>query len=572
MVVQNSDISEVFEQIADLMEIKGDNPFKIRAYRNAARTIGGMPHSVADMVTQGEDLSTITGIGKALAQKMEEIVATGTHSLLHKLKEELPADLLLMLKIPTLGPKRVKALHSKLGITTLEELELAARAGKIRTLDGFGVKTEQGIRAELERLQTTEQRLKLVVAEQIATVLTGYLKELPGLSDIEVAGSYRRRKETVGDLDILVARDREAPIMDHFTTYQEVERILMKGETKSSVVLRSGLQVDLRVVPHRSFGAALQYFTGSQTHNIAIRSRAQKMKLKVNEYGVFKGEEQIAGRSEEDVYTALGLPYIEPELRENRGEIEAALDNRLPRLVSLPDIQGELHSHTTYSDGLCSITEMALAAQARGYEYLAITDHSQRLTIAHGLTVPRLRQQLQEIDYLADKMKGIVLLKGIEVDILDDGSLDLPDEILRELDIVIGAVHSKFKLPLSQQTERIIKAMDNPLLHIIAHPSGRLINERAPYDVDMDKIITAARDRGCFLELNAYPDRLDLNDIYCKAAKEMGVKIAISTDAHSLRDLDNIRYGLGQARRGWLEPEDVLNTHNLENLTKLLQR
>jgi DNA polymerase (family 10) len=389
---------------------------------------------------------------------------------------------------------------------------------------------------------------------------------------VAAAGSFRRCRETVGDIDILVTAGAESPVMERFTNFEEARQVLARGETKSSLVLRSGLQVDLRRVAPESFGAALQYFTGSQAHNIAVRGLGRLRGLKINEYGVFEGEKKIAGGTEESVYRALGLAWIPPELREDRGEIEAAREGRLPELVEAADIQGELHSHTVATDGRNSLEEMALGAKRRGLKYLAVTDHSQYLKMVGGLDERRLQAQIEEIDRLNAKLKGIRLLKGIEVEILEDGSLDLPDSVLKQLDIVIGSIHNRFRLPVRQQTERILRAMDHRFFSILGHPSGRLINEREPYAIDMAAVIQKAGERGCFLELNASPQRLDLTDIYCQMAKEAGVLVAINTDAHSVEDFGQLIYGVGQARRGWLEKKDVLNARPLKELTRLLKR
>ncbi len=571
MAVHNTDIAEIFSQVADLLEIDGANPFRVRAYRNAARTIASLPQTVADMVREEKDLTELPGIGKDLAQKIEEIVKTGTLSNLKELEAHIPPQLSRLMKMPGLGPKRVHLLHEKLGITTLEELKMVAEKGKISQLRGFGKKIEQMILEEMGQVKKGE-RIKLIVAEEIAKGIIDYLKKIEGLRQIEVAGSYRRRKETVADLDILVTSRKDAKVMDHFVNYENIEKVLSRGETRSSVQLRSGVQMDLRVVPEASYGAALYYFTGSKAHNIAVRTLGVKKGLKINEYGVFKGTKRIAGRREEEVFDAVNLPFIEPELRENWGEIEAAQRRQLPKLITIKDIRGDFHTHTKATDGHNSLEEMAEAARVRGYEYLAITDHSKRVTMAHGFDAKRLTQRIKEIDRLNTKLKGFLLLKSVEVDILKDGSLDLPDEILKELDLTVCSVHYHFNLSRKDQTERIIRAMDNPYFHILAHPTGRLINERNPYDVDMERLMEAARQRGCFLELNGHPDRLDLSDVHTKMAKDMGIKVVISTDAHRTTDLDYMRFGIGQARRGWLEREDVLNTRSWDELKRLLKR
>jgi DNA polymerase (family 10) len=571
MAVHNADIAAIFEEIADLLEIQGENPFRIRAYRNAARQMESLGVPVADMVARGEDLTELPGIGEDLAAKIKEIVETGKCQALEKLHKQLPATISTLLKIPGLGPKRVKALYQQLAIKSLAQLRRAVREGRIRDLAGFGEKTEASIRAALEQHAEEARRFKLAVAAQYAEPLAAYLKQSRNVKQVEIAGSYRRCKETVGDLDILATTTGASDVMERFTAYEEVRDVLARGETRATVMLHCGLQVDLRVVPAESFGAALHYFTGSKAHNIAIRKLGQQRKLKINEYGVFRGATRLGGAREEEVFAAVGLPWIPPELREDHGEIEAARAGKLPKLVELSDLKGDLHAHTRATDGHNSLEEMAEAAKRHGLEYLAITEHSRRLTVAHGLDPRRLRRQMQDIDRLNSKLRGITLLKGIEVDILEDGRLDLPDEVLAECDIVVGAVHSQFTLSRARQTQRILRAMDHPYFTILAHPSGRLIGAREAYDVDMLSIIRHARARGCFLELNAHPERLDLLDVHCQTAREEGVLIAVSTDAHSVRDFANLKYGVGQARRGWLEKRDVLNTRGLAELRRLLR-
>lgn len=572
MPIHNADIAAIFEEIADLLEIQGANPFRIRAYRNAARTLGELSQDVRMLVEKGDDLKRLPGIGDDLSAKIREIVATGRCSLLERLRTELPPAVTELLKIPGLGPKRVKALHRDLEVQTVEQLYRAARDGRIRALPGFGEKTELNILQAVEAHVSQARRFKLAVAAQYAEALRASLAAVPGVKQVTIAGSFRRMRETVGDLDILVTAKPDSPVMQRFTAYDEVVEVLSAGAKRASAMLKCGLQVDLRVVAEESYGAALQYFTGSKAHNIAIRRIAQKHGLKVNEYGVYRGEARIAGENEESVYRAVGLPYIPPELREDRGEIEAAHAGRLPQLVELADLRGDLHVHTRATDGRNTLREMALAAQAQGFEYLAITEHSRRLTVAHGLDPLRLARQCDEIDALNEQLTGIALLKGIEVDILEDGSLDLPDNVLARLDLVVGAVHSKFDLSRARQTERILRAMEHPRFTLLAHPTGRLIEKREPYDVDMLRIIRQAKNRGCFLELNAHPERLDLLDTYCQMAKEEGVLISINSDAHSTFDFANLRFGVGQARRGWLGKQDVLNTRPLAELRTLIKR
>jgi len=572
MPIGNSNIADIFDQIADYLEIEGENPFKIRAYRNASRTIRGLGPELRDMLASGQELTELPGIGKELAAKIVEILETGTAQALEKLKQKVPAGVIEMLQVPNLGPKRVSALYHELKIESLPALKDAAEAGRVRGLAGFGAKIEQHIRKALNVLARRPARVGIAAADLQVERLAAYLRQVPGVAAVAVAGSFRRCRETVGDIDILVTAGEDSPVMERFAGFEGVQQVLARGETKSSLVLRSGLQVDLRRVAPESFGAALQYFTGSQAHNIAVRGLGRQRGLKINEYGVFEGEKRIAGETEESVYLALDLAWIPPELREDRGEIEAAREGRLPELVEAADIQGELHAHTTATDGRNSLEEMALGAKRRGLKYLAVTDHSQYLKMVGGLDERRLQAQIEDIDRLNAKLKGIRLLKGIEAEILEDGSLDLPDSVLKELDIVIGSIHNRFRLPVRQQTERILRAMDHRFFSILGHPSGRLINEREPYAVDMTAVIQKAAERGCFLELNANPQRLDLTDIYCQMAKAAGVLVAINTDAHSVEDFGQLVYGVGQARRGWLEKKDVLNTRPLKELTRLLKR
>lgn len=572
MPKHNADIAVIFEEIADLLEIQGANPFRIRAYRNAARVVGELPQEVSRLLEKGEDLTQLPGIGDDLAGKIKEIADSGHCSLLDRLHTELPPAITELLKIPGLGPKRVKALYHDLDVQTIEQLYRAARDGRIRALPGFGEKTENNILQAIEAHANQTQRFKLAMAAQYADALEKFLAAIPGVTKVTPAGSYRRMRETVGDLDILVAASAPNPVMQSFIAYDEVAEILSAGVTRASVILKCGMQVDLRVVKEASYGAALHYFTGSKSHNIALRRMAQKSGLKINEYGVFRDKIRIAGETEASVYAAVGLSYIPPELRENRGEIAIAKAGKLPRLVEQKDLRGDLHVHTKATDGHNTLREMALAGLSNGFEYLAITEHSRRLAFAHGLDTLRLAQQCDEIDQLNAELKGITLLKSIEVDILEDGSLDLPDSALAQLDMVVGAVHSNFNLSRAKQTERILRAMQHPYFTLLAHPTGRLIQRRAPYDVDMLRIIREAKNRGCFLELNAHPERLDLLDTYCRMAKEEGVLISINSDAHSIYDFSNLRFGIGQARRGWLEKHDVLNTRSLKELRGLISR
>lgn len=571
MTMQNQDIAERFEELADYLEIKGENPFKIRAYRNAARTISDYGSELSRELSDGRDITEIPGIGKEIAAKIVSMVETGHLPILEKLKAEFPSDLPRLLKLPGLGPKRVKILLDQLKISGLDDLMKAAKAGKIQELPGFGVKMEKSLlEAATKHLDTTVRHLRARVVGQVDEIIR-LLEKVPGVRRVEAAGSYRRGKDTVGDLDFLVVTENTQEVMDVFTGIKDVERVLARGETKGSILLKNTVQADLRLVEEKSFGAALHYFTGSKAHNISTRRRAQQMGLKQNEYGIFKDDTYIAGKTEEDVFAALKLPWIPPELREDTGEIEAAEKGILPELIVENDLKGDLHNHTTWSDGSASIKEMATKAGSMGWKYLAITDHSKRLTVANGLDAARLEKQMEEIDRINESGPGIKILKGSEVDILEDGSLDLPDSILKQLDVVILSVHSKFNLDREKQTMRICKALDHPYISFLAHPTGRLLLERDPFDVDMDRVLEHIRDRGCFVELNAHPMRLDLNEIHVRKAKMLGIPIVINNDAHGFADFQHHRHGTCQARRGWLEKGDVLNTLSLPQLMKKLK-
>ena len=572
MPIYNADIADIFDEIADYLELDGENPFRIRAYRNAARSVRDLGPELKDMVAQKEDLTRLPGIGKELAAKIGEILNTGSAQALKKLQDKIPADVRQMLQIPNLGPKRVRNLYQDLDIRSREQLLQAAREGRIRSMPGFGPKTETQILEALEAQTGKETRFKIAAVKPYVDSLLTYLEQVAGVRRVVAAGSFRRSKETVGDLDILAIAGKKSPVMQRFVDYEDVADILACGTTKSSVVLRHGLQVDLRMVDTESFGTALQYFTGSQSHNVALRKMGRQRGLKINEYGVFRFEERVAGRTEESVYQSLGLAYIPPELRENRGEIEAARDRCLPQLVELQDLKGDLHAHTDWSDGRNTLDEMVAAARKKALKYLAITEHSDRLKVAGGLGATRLLEQIEIIDRFNADHPDITLLKGIEVEILKDGRLDLPDDILGRLDLVVGSIHSHFGLPLQRQTERILRAMDHRYFTILAHPINRLIDERPPIEVDMLKVIQKAKERGCYIELNSNPRRLDLYDTYCRIAKSEGVLVAIDSDAHSIASFDHLRYGVGQARRGWLEAADVINTRPLGELRKLLKQ
>ncbi len=574
MAVTNAEIAAIFTRLADLLEVEGEeNPFRIRAYRNAARLVQGLGRNLAEMVERGEDLEKLPGIGHELAAKIREIVETGRLRALEKHLREVPPGMVELLRVPGLGPRRIKVLQEKLGIHDLQALERAARNRRIRELPGFGARVEQNILRELQALSRRTRRFLRAEVEEIAEELRDYLSRQPGVAQVVVAGSYRRWKETVGDLDILVTVKGRSRVADAFVSHEAVERVLSHGAKRASVVLRhTGLQVDLRVVPPESFGAALHYFTGSRSHNIAVRTMAVREGLKINEYGVFRGERRIAGKTEESVYAQVGLPWIAPELREDRGELEAAREGTLPRLIEAEDLKGDLHCHTDATDGHASLEEMANAARALGHHYLAITDHSHHLTVARGQTPERLLRQMEAIDAWNEGRRGFRLLKGVEVDILADGSLDLPDEVLCRLDVVVAAIHSEFGLSRARQTDRLLRAMDNPCLHVIAHPTARLIGRRRALELDLERVLRRAAENGVVMEINAQPERLDLDDEQARMAVGLGVKLAISSDAHDTSQLGLLRHGVGQARRGWVRAEDVVNTRSWRELKRLLRR
>ncbi len=571
--MENRSIADIFTEIADILDIQGENPFRIRSYRNAARTIGEMSESLHDLVKTGRNPEEIPGIGKSIHEKIAEIVKTGKCQSLEELKKKTPPGLTELLRLEGLGPKKVKLLYDELGVDSVDRLEKAARAGRLRDLAGMGEKTEEKILKSIEQFRAGIGRFKLSAGFTYAEALGRYLREVPGVKRLDPAGSFRRRRETIGDLDILAICPKASKVMDRFVTYGEVKDVISKGETKSSIRLRNGLQVDLRVLDEESYGAALHYFTGSKAHNVAVRERAKGMGLKVSEYGVFRArdEERLTGAGEEEVFQAVGLPFIPPELREDRGEIAAAEEGKLPKLIELADIRGDLQMHTVATDGKNSIVEMAQKAKELGYSYLAITDHSQAVRVAGGLNEKALAKHLREIEKASGEVAGVRILKGVEVDILGDGTLDLRNDILEECDVVLGSVHSRFNMEEGEMTKRIIRAIRNPCVHILAHPTGRLILEREPYKVNLKEVIQAALDYGVVLEINAYPDRLDLRDVDARMARDMGAKLAISTDAHSAQQLELMKFGVFTARRGWIEAKDVINTYPLDQMLKFLR-
>ena len=563
--MKNKLIAEIFRDIAQILEIKGENHFRIRAYERAGQNIDSFPDDVA-LLAKEDKLKDIPGIGKDLEEKMREIISTGRLKYLDELKKEIPEGLLQMLDVPGIGPKTAKVLYEKLDIQDIVMLERMAHAGKIRELPGMGEKTEENILAGIDIVKKGRERLDLKTAMDIAEGFVSELEKIKEVKKADAAGSLRRMKETVRDIDILVSSKEPEKVMDVFTSLDGVKDVLAKGPAKSSIRTNDNIQVDVRVMDDESYGAALMYFTGSKEHNIKLRQIAIKKGLKLNEYGIFKDEKRIAGKTEEEMYRALGLSYIEPELREDRGEFEASYQGNLPDLVKLSDVKGDLHGHSTWSDGGSSIEEMVIKARELGYEYIAITDHSQGLKIAGGLNRDKLKLKRGEIFRLDKKYKDIKILFGTEVDIDSSGNLDYPDDVLRDMDIVIGAIHAGFKQSKDAITKRIIKACENKYVHIVAHPTGRLWGSRDAYDIDFQEVFKAARDTNTALEINSFPQRLDLNDINARMAKDSRVKIAINTDAHTAKQMNMMRFGVAVARRAWLEKKDVINTRPLSKL------
>jgi len=568
--IKNREVADILYEIADLLEIKGVR-FKPRAYRRAAQTIETLPEDVKTVYERCE-LQEIPGIGRSIASKIQEIMETGSLEYLEDLREELPQGLRELLEIEGIGPKTALKLYEKLRISNVEDLESAARQGKIRDLEGFREKTEENILKGIEMYRSAQERFLLGIGLPIAKEIENKLKDLEAVTRISLAGSIRRRKETLGDVDILVTSQEPSKVMNFFTQLSEVKRVLAKGKTKSTVVLKNNLQVDLRVVEEESFGSALQYFTGSKQHNIKLRELALDKDWKLSEYSLLdkKTNEPIAGENEEDIYKALGLSYIEPELRENRGEIDAASKGKLPNLIKSGEIKGDLHVHTNWSDGSCSLEEMAEAAKSLGFEYLAICDHSKTLQIAHGLTEEGLHKQIKEIENLNRGIEDFTILSGVEVNIDSDGKLDIKNNTLKDLDIVVASVHSGFKQSEKKMTDRVLAAMHNDYVNVIGHPTGRIINKREPYQIDLPKVFETASELEVFTEINAFPNRLDLSDINCFRAKDYGIQISIGTDAHNKDHLRYMELGVATARRGWLEKKDVINTLSLKELKRIL--
>ena len=573
--MDNEKIAKTLDQLADLLEFTGANAFRLRAYRNGARLIRDLPDPISAMVENGDDLTKLEGIGKSVSQKCTELCRTGKLEQMEELLQEVPRTVLDLLNVPKMGPKKAAAVFNQLGVENLDDLRDACEAGEVRALSGFGAKTEKAILDGIAIAVNANKRILWAAADKIANKIRTHFESCKAIGQLEFAGSYRRGKETVGDLDILVTSTDADAVMDHFAEFAEITSTIVRGGTKMAVRLDEDFQVDLRVVPKESFGAALQYFTGSKEHNVVVRGRAKASGLKVNEWGVYKidgdEEELIAGESELDVYESLGFPVFDPETREARKEFEWAESGELPDLISLKDIRGDLHMHTTATDGKNSIEEMAEAAKEIGLKYIAITDHSKRVSMANGLNEERLLAQWETIDAINETADdSFRILKGIECDILENGDMDLPDEVLAQGDWIIASLHYGQSQPRQQITDRIVGAINNPHVTMIAHPTGRLLNKREPYDVDIDAVFQAAKETGTLLELNANPIRLDLSDRYLIAATNHGVPIVINTDAHKTAGLLDMKYGIKQARRGCLTKANVANTKTLKQMLKLI--
>ncbi|MEA3457465.1 MAG: DNA polymerase/3'-5' exonuclease PolX [Candidatus Thermoplasmatota archaeon] len=569
--MKNKLVADIFYRIADLLDVNGEMFFKTRAYRKAAQTIETLDEDI-EIVSKEKRLQSIPGIGESLAKKINEIVETDRLEYFEKLKKETPEGVIDLLEILGLGPKKVSALYRNLSISNIGDLKEACNKGKLRNLEGFGEITERNILRGITLREKTSGRVLLNVAYEYGNNYIEYLKKCKKIEKISIAGSLRRMRETIGDLDILASSDAPDEVMDYFVKYHDVQRVLLKGSTKTSVLLNDDLQVDLRVVKEKNFGAALQYFTGSKEHNVKMRSIAIKKNLKLNEYGLFdkKTGEYIVGRTEKEVYNKLDLAYVEPELRENRGEIETTLKGELPDIVKYSDIKGDLHVHSKWSDGADSIEDIATKAQILGYEYVGIADHSQSLKIARGLTEERIDKKIKEIDNLNKKLSDFRILCGTECDIKPDGSLDYDNRILKKFDFVGIGIHTSFKMNEKEATERIIKGMENKHVDFLAHPTCRIIGRREPFELDMEKIFDAAVETDTYLEINSFPDRLDLNDANAKFAKERGAKFVIGTDSHNVKNLPFMRFGIATARRGWLNKNDILNTSSLKNLVTII--
>ena len=570
--MENQDFAKIFFEVAELLELAEENTFRIRAYQKAAQNIENLSDNIGSLYKQGgiKALEDVPGIGKGIAEHIEEIVKTGKLKTRDDLLRKFPKSVLELVNVPGIGPKTAILLHKKLRIDSIKKLEEAAKTGKLAKLPGIREKKIKNILAGIELKKRNVGRFSIGVALPYAEAIVNMLNKLKEVERIVPCGSLRRAKETIGDIDILVTSKKPEKIMDSFVHLPQVDKVIAKGGTKTSVLLKNGMQADVRVVDPSSFGAAVYYFTGSKAHNIQIREMAVKKGLKINEYGIFRGSKKLGGKDENDIFRVMGLTYIPPEIREAQGEIEAAKAGKLPKLIELKDIKGDLHMHTKATDGANTIEEMAAAAKKLGYDYIAITDHTKSTRVAGGLTEKEALAHLKKIDAANKKLSGIKIIRGMEVDILPDGKLDYPDSVLKEIDIVFASVHSNFKMRRPEMTKRIVKAMQNKYVRVLSHPTGRLIGQRDAYEVDLDEVLKIAKDTGTFVELNAHPIRLDLDDIHCRKAKELGIPIVITTDSHSASQLELMRYGILTARRGWLEAKDVLNTLPYDKLMKIL--
>jgi DNA polymerase (family 10) len=572
--MDNIEISKILNEVADILEIKGEDQFRIGAYRRAAQVIEALPKDINEIYQEGK-LEEIPGVGKSLAQHIKDLIEKGKCQDFENLKKKIPSGLIELMKIEGLGPKRVKFLYDKFHVSSISSLKKLIGSHRLLKERGWGKKSEQNILRGIQLYEKFSQRFLLGEVYFLTKNILKKLKNCPEVEQAEICGSLRRMKETIGDLDFLATAKNPKKVIDYFCQLPEIKEVRAKGSTKANVLLKHGPEADLRVVKPESFGAALHYFTGSKSHNIAIRRIGMERGLRINEYGIYKyrGKKliRIGGKTEEEIFKAVGLPWIPPEIRENLGEIEAAQQNKLPKLIEEGDIRGDLHIHSYWSDGANSILEIAQASKKRGYQYIAITDHTPTIGITNGLTPARVLKQIQEIKAVNKKLRGIKVLSGIEVDIRKDGSLDLPDKILEKLDIVVASIHTAFRLPKNEMTKRLIRAMQNKNIDIIAHPTGRKINEREPFDLDLEAVMQEARRTNTILEINSFWNRLDLNDINSRLAKERGVKVVISTDAHNILELENIRFGVATAKRGWLEKNDIVNTLPLNQLLKVLK-
>lgn len=569
----NEEVARLLDDIGDMLEIQGENVFKVRAYHRAANSIRSLTADVKKLYEQ-EKLAEIPGVGAHIAEKVAELLRTGRLAYYGQLKKKVSPAMLTLMQVPSIGPKKAKTLYEKLHITSIDQLEKAAKAEKLRKLPGMSVKTEENIIHDIELFRKHRERILLFEALPIAERIVEDLRKQSFVDRADMAGSLRRMKETIGDIDLLAASEQPDKVADFFCSLSDVVRVLAKGKTKSSVVMRTGLQIDLRVVAPQEYGSALQYFTGSKEHSIRLRDIAKKKGLKISEYGIFevKANKRLGGKTEEEIYEKLGIDFVPPALRENKGEVEAALEHRLPKLVELKDIKGDLHVHSKWSDGLSKTKDVAEVALSLGYDYVALCDHAEKLHIAGGMTLKEIQKRAEEIRELNSKLKRLVVLAGVELNIDNEGNVDYGPEVLKDFDLVSASIHTGFGQSEKQLTERAIRAVNNEYIHVLCHPTGRILGKREPYKIDLEKVFDEAKATGTLLELNSFPDRLDLKDDYLREAKKRGVRIAIGTDSHVANQLHYMRYGVATAQRGWLTKEEVVNTYPLEKLRKALKK